>query len=393
MQLVEAEGVQMMRDFLVHPEEHMLHSKRTSNSIIMSLLYGIRTESCHTEHLVELYDIMERWSEVMEVGATPPVDIFPILKLLPEAWFGNWIQRSLDVGKRMKSLYETTLVKVYARRLVHGSGTTFMDEVLNQKDKLNLTQHQREFLGGVMMEGGSETISTMMLVILQALTLHPEVQKRAQNEIDQICSEDRSPNWSDYDRLPYISMIIKESVRWRPVTPLGFPHALAKDDIVDGYSLPKGSAVFLNIWGLHYDETIFPNPNKFDPSRFAGKTKLAADYAASADYMDRDHYIYGAGRRICPGIHLAEREMFVGTAKLLWGFDFGQECDGDGCMVPIDTDPETGYTEGFLTCPKDFGCRVTPRSSRRAETIMREFERADREVFSRYRENVEVVSK
>jgi cytochrome P450 len=60
MGLIDAEQVQMMRDFLVHPEQHMLHSKRTSNSIIMSLLFGLRTESCEIRHVVELYDIMER---------------------------------------------------------------------------------------------------------------------------------------------------------------------------------------------------------------------------------------------------------------------------------------------------------------------------------------------
>ncbi|KAG6365904.1 hypothetical protein INS49_000080 [Diaporthe citri] len=386
MALIEAEQTQMMRDFLVNPERLMVHTKRTSNSIIMSLVFGIRTKSHDTMHMKKLYAVMERWSEVMEMGATPPVDVYPFLKLLPESLFGNWIQRSLVVGKMMKELYSGMQSKLLARRLDRGSSASFMDQVLDQQDKLALTPNQRDFLGGVLVEGGSDTVSTMMLVVIQALTLNPDVQRKAQDQIDAACDDESPPTWSNYQQLPYISMIVKEAMRWRPVTPLAFPRSLAKDDVVDGKLLTRGTTVFINVWGLHHDEKKFPNPDRFDPERFEGKTRLAAEYAASADYDNRDHYIYGAGRRICPGIHLAEREMFLGTAKLLWGFSFEQQRDGDGRAVPIDTDPVTGYTEGFLICPKDFACRVLPRSERRAATIMREFEKAERQVFSQYRD-------
>lgn len=284
--LIQAECSQMMHDFLTHPGGHMSHFKRTSNSIIMSLLFGIRTESCTTKHFVDLYDLMDRWSEVMELGSTPPVDIFPILKILPQSWFNNWIDRSKDVGTRMKTLYA--------------------------------------------------------------------------------------------------EMIVKEAIRWRPVTPLAFPHALAEDDFVNGVHLPKSTTVMINVWGLHHDPLLFPDPEKFDPSRFEGKTRLAATYAASADYSERDHYVYGSGRRICPGIHLAERELFLGTAKLLWGHRIEQKSDASGMPIPIETDPEVGYTEGFLVCPKHFDCKVTPRSQSRAETIIREHEIAKTEIFINY---------
>lgn len=386
MSLVEAEETQMMHDFLVHPELHMLHSKRTSNSIVMSLLYGIRTKTSKASHVVELYEIMERWSEVMEVGATPPVDIFPILKIIPEAWFGDWIQKSLDVGRSMKSLYGTMHNRVLTRRKLLGSRGSFIDQVLDQQDKLQLTRNQLDFIGGVMMEGGSDTVSTMMLVVLQALALNPDVQRRAHEQIDSVMGEDRSPSWSDFCKLTYVSQIIKEAIRWRPVTPLAFPHALAKDDWVDGQFLPQGTTVIINVWGLHHDPVVFANPDIYDPARYEGKIKLAAEYASSPDYKNRDHYVYGAGRRICPGIHLAERELFLGTAKLLWGFNIEQKRDENGLLIPIDTNPLTGYSEGFLVCPKTFECQVTVRSKARAETIQREHAKAGRDVFSKYEE-------
>ncbi|OXV06661.1 hypothetical protein Egran_05572, partial [Elaphomyces granulatus] len=388
IRLLEAEHTQMMRDFLLHPEQHMFHTKRTANSIIMSLLFGIRTQSCETPHMTELYDIMERWSQVMETGATPPVDILPVLKWIPEKLLGSWVERSMDIGRRMKGLYGSMRRKVTARR--QGTSTkhsSFLDHVLDQQEKLGFTENQVDFMGGVMMEGGSDTSSTMLLVLIQAIILHPEIQQRAQAQLDEVCGEDRSPNWADYQQLPYISMIIKETMRWRPVTPLAFPHALSKDDWVDGKFLPQGTTVFLNVWGLHHDEDVFPNSDLFDPSRYEGRQKLAAEYAAAPDYKQRDHYIYGAGRRICPGIHLAERSMFLGAAKLLWAFRFEQKIDAQGNPIPIDTDPITGYSEGFLVCPLPFQCNVTPRSKSREAVILREFAWMESDILSRYSEN------
>lgn len=156
------------------------------------------------------------------------------------------------------------------------------------------------------------------------------------------------------------------------------------DDWIDGKLLQKGTIIIMNVWGLHHDESVFPNPDIFDPERYAGHTQLAAEYAASPDYEKRDHYGYGSGRRICPGIHLAERNLFLGVAKLLWAFSFEPNIDAEGREIPVDANSDTGYTEGFLVSPKPFDCRIRPRSEARRETIMREFSDAETKVFSKY---------
>lgn len=140
--------------------------------------------------------------------------------------------------------------------------------------------------------------------------------------------EERSPQWSDFSKLPYINMIIKESHRWRPVSPLGVPHALGEgtsdpwcqtcsrglvsgkyrktlmcplDSEVDGMFLPKGSTVVLNVWAMHHNSDTWKEPQHFIPERFESYPSLASTYAASGKWDERDHYGYGAGRRICPG--------------------------------------------------------------------------------------------
>ena len=156
------------------------------------------------------------------------------------------------------------------------------------------------------------------------------------------------------------------------------------DDWVDGYFIPKGTTVIINCWGMHHDETRFPSPDVFDPDHYKGQTTLAPELAAAADYEARDHYGYGAGRRICPGLHLAERNLFLGIAKLIWAFSIEPALDDKGIKLKPNFDPRTGYSEGFLVCAKDFPCVIKPRSEGRRTTIMKEHERSQIEVFSRF---------
>ncbi|KAL4748420.1 hypothetical protein BDW72DRAFT_214807 [Aspergillus terricola var. indicus] len=379
-----AEAVQMLRDFCVRPDQHMLHPKRYSNSIIMSLVYGVRTPSVHTAHMTQLYEMMERWSKVMEPGNTPPVDIYSFLHYIPQKIFGNWLSRAKGVRDEMCQLYGQYLDLVDSRRKKVGSTGSFMDTVLDQNEKLGLTRHQLYFLGGVLMEGGSDTSSSIILAFIHAMTKWPQVLKKAQAEIDSVVGEDRTPVWSDYGSLPYVAATVKEAMRWRPAVPLAFPHAAAEDDWVDGHFIPKGSTVIINGWGMHHNEARFGNPSVFDPDHYKGQTALAPELANASDYTVRDHYGYGTGRRICPGIHVAERNLFLAISKLIWAFSIEPGVDESGKLIEPDLDPRTGYSEGFLVCANDFPCRIMPRSERRRETIMKEYQRAQKEVFSRF---------
>jgi len=180
-----------------------------------------------------LYTLMEEWSKLMETGHTPPVDIFPFLKLVPERVFGRYKTRSLDVGRQMENLYEDILSEVISRREKEGRNVKcFMDTVLDQQEKIQLPRDQLRFIGGVLMEGGSDTSSSLILAIVQALINNPEVQRKAHTELDQVVGADRSPVWSDMVNLPYINMIVKEGHRWRPILPLCFPHALGEGKLV-----------------------------------------------------------------------------------------------------------------------------------------------------------------
>lgn len=80
------------------------------------------------------------------------------------------------------------------------------------------------------------------------MTVFPEVQRKAQEEIDRKVGADRLPGFQDRQDLPYIDAIVKEVLRWHPVAPMGLPHMATEDDICEGYLIPKGSLLLPNIW-------------------------------------------------------------------------------------------------------------------------------------------------
>ena len=81
-----------------------------------------------------------------------------------------------------------------------------------------------------------------------AMVLHPEVQARAQAEIDAVVGRDRMPSFADRDALPYIRAVVRESLRWRMVGPLGVPRTTVQDDVYEGRHIAAGTMVMASIW-------------------------------------------------------------------------------------------------------------------------------------------------
>lgn len=87
-----------------------------------------------------------------------------------------------------------------------------------------------------------------ILSFFLAMMLHPEIQQRAQQDIDSVVGSDRLPQFSDRNALPYLDFIVAECLRWNPVGPLGVAHYVTEDDVYEGYMIPKGTTVLPNVW-------------------------------------------------------------------------------------------------------------------------------------------------
>lgn len=81
-----------------------------------------------------------------------------------------------------------------------------------------------------------------------AMIKYPNVQAKAQAELDSVLGKNQLPTYADEDSLPYITAVMKEVIRWKNVTPLAVPHLLEKDDVYKGYNIPSGSIVVANAW-------------------------------------------------------------------------------------------------------------------------------------------------
>ena len=100
---------------------------------------------------------------------------------------------------------------------------------------------------------------------------------------------------------------------------------------------------------------------QYEPMRYWNFSLSAAEAAAAADPNARDHYAYGGGRRICPGMHVAERSLFINIARLMWGFDLRLAKDEAGNEIPVDSSYTTGYLPGGMAIAKPFVCGTYPR--------------------------------
>ena len=102
---------------------------------------------------------------------------------------------------------------------------------------------------------------------------------------------------------------------------IGFPHATTEDDNYHGRLILKGTCVVPNITALHQDPDMYPNPEAFEPDRFKDHHLDASCSTKQLDYRQRDHFNYGFGRRACPGISIAEQNLFFVISRVLWAFD------------------------------------------------------------------------
>lgn len=192
------------------------------------LVFGIRTPHYSSPHCIELQRIVTELSGLGEIGASPPVDWLPFLKYLPERLWGNWKTRAARLRQRVLDLHSPLVERVIERRKNVGTAATFLDGVLDRQDKLQLTREEIDIMCGNLLEGGTDTMATTILTFFQAMVSYPEVQAKAQQQIDNALTDGECPCWSDYDRLPYVAMIVKEVLRWRPPAPGSFPHTLAQ---------------------------------------------------------------------------------------------------------------------------------------------------------------------
>ncbi|KAI3522067.1 hypothetical protein L1887_11545 [Cichorium endivia] len=167
-----------------------------------------------------------------------------------------------------------------------------------------------------MLIGGLDTTSVTLTWALSLLLNNPKTLKIAQDEIDEHVGRKRPVEESDLKHLVYIDAIFKETLRLYPPGPFGLPHETMEDCVVQGYNIPSGTRLMLNLWKMHRDPNIWPNPYEFQPGRFLTSHK---DIDLKGNHFEL--LPFGTGRRVCPGILYALQAARLALATLIQQFE------------------------------------------------------------------------
>ncbi|KAK9066596.1 hypothetical protein SSX86_013919 [Deinandra increscens subsp. villosa] len=163
---------------------------------------------------------------------------------------------------------------------------------------------------------GTDTVAILLEWILARMVLHPDIQAKAQKEIDSVIGLDRPVTDSDLDNLPYLHAIVKETLRMHPPGPLlSWARLATQDTIVGPHVVPAGTTAMVNMWAITHDERVWSEPDRFNPDRF-----LTEDVAIMGS--DLRLAPFGAGRRVCPGKTLGLATVHLWLAQLLQKFEW-----------------------------------------------------------------------
>ncbi|EIW84448.1 cytochrome P450 [Coniophora puteana RWD-64-598 SS2] len=282
------------------PTDYCRHVKRFSGATILEVVYDHRVGSRGEED-----PILKRISDANDVGvlALAPgnilrLSVFPFLRHIP-TWLSGGQLDSAVCRKHME-----TMVEVPYSELKHKLASGYA--------------------------AGEDTTGSTLMIFILAMALYPEVQTRAQSEIDSVVGSGRLPSFDDWETLPYVEAVFRETLRWYPVVPLGVPHAASREDVYRGYHIPKGAVVVPNVWAMTRDPDKYHSPADFKPERF-----LDEQGNLTSDEVD---YVFGFGRRICPGRYLAKASVWVAMACILASLRIEKAKDVDG--RPIEPKPE-----------------------------------------------------
>ncbi|KAH9476434.1 Cytochrome P450 monooxygenase [Psilocybe cubensis] len=395
--VVERESLQLLQDLVRSPENLCAHIFRFSLSSVTTIVYGERVTTHDSVYSTEFSGYLEHFLKAISPESAP-VDLIPLLRYIPARfapWKGVWKETGLRQRRIYSSFFEDAEREIKSGRR---SGN-FIETILNRQEELGLSRDLAVYLGGSMLDAGTESTSAIVQSLILCLAQYPDVMKKAQDEIDSYVGDGRLPVPGDIDGLPYVQAVVKEVHRFRTAAPTGLPHAPTHDLEYRGCIIPKGATIMVNVWAILHDpgqycgslsifftrnsikildhSELFECPDTFWPERYLLNPNGTRP-GLEKDYTVRTSLHFGSGKRLCPGMHFSNTLMGIVAMRLLWAFNFSPE---NGSAKPHNTlDIIDGYTEGIAFAPKDLKCKIVPRSQEKIDIITEYYDNQNRKI-------------
>ncbi|KAJ2986516.1 hypothetical protein NUW58_g4987 [Xylaria curta] len=277
-------------------------------------------ESVRTFHASRLWDELVTKIRILQ---------WPILLWLPRVlqWFRYEPEKQRDVNTK---LYMTAM----------------------NEEELGFNDLELAYALSAPWAAGIGTTTTALEIAILAMLNFPDCCHKAQAEMDEVVGKGRMPTFEDQQSLPYLDCFIKETLRWRQVTPTGIAHSSTEDYTYRGMLIPTDTTVYANASAIMMDPEVFPEGEMFKPERFMN-TK-------DPRFLSHRYGCFGFGRRICPGMHVALQSLYIVIARMLWAYDvLPAIVDGKPFIPDVDD-----FTTGLVSYPANLKYRLIPRSEK-----------------------------
>ncbi|KAG1740832.1 cytochrome P450 [Suillus paluster] len=297
---------------LEDPSHFQKHATNYGATTITKVAFG---KNVTDEEVVRGRQFLETLFAVVRPNAYL-VNSIPWLKYLP--WYGQELRQQFESNKKIftgqLNHVKQQLVRVSICQSPHAmwtQGPSFGRHLLENEEQYGLTFTEMAFLTGIFFSAGSDSTATAICTVLMAAACFPEEQAKVQAEIDAVIGRHRAPTFADEQSLPRLHAFIAECLRWRP---LGFPHRTGKDVIWENYCIPCGDyrSNGSHIRAISRDPEVYPDPDTFKPQRWINDEGRMRD--------DLSFFVFGFGRRVCPGQHVASRSIFINSVLMFWAF-------------------------------------------------------------------------
>ncbi|KAH7883679.1 cytochrome P450 [Phlebopus sp. FC_14] len=317
-----------LRNFLDKPEDFAHHLRRTAAAIVMKMSYGHEVAD-EGDFFVTLADEALQGLGKAGIFGTFFVDYLPILKYIPDFMPGAGFKRQARIWRQATRAMIDKPFQMVLDRMANGTAVPCFAQKeleiwMQTSDRDPRYEALIKNVAGISYAAGADTSVSTLLSFILAMVIHPEVQRKAQQHLDDVTKKERLPSFADKYELPFIDCIVWECLRWNPVTPMGVAHYVSEDDEYSGYFIPKGTSVLPNVWAILHDEMCYPEP------------------------------------MMCPGRWLAFDSIWIAIASILSVYTIEKAITESGEEIM----PKVEYTSSMISRPKPFKCRIVPRSEK-----------------------------
>uniref|UniRef100_I1QJZ9 Cyt-P450 monooxygenase n=1 Tax=Oryza glaberrima TaxID=4538 RepID=I1QJZ9_ORYGL len=281
-----------------------------SNAFFSADVVDVGKESAH--------GLRETLEDIILAIAKPNVsDLFPFLRRLDLQGWRRWAEKRYDkVFGILDDKINSRLADADADASTKKHGD-FLDSLL---ELMSAGKIACDDVTTVMFDAFGariDTISNTVVWAMAELLRNPSIMAKVRAEMEDVLAGKKTIEENDTEKLSYLRAVIKEAMRLHPVAPILLPHRAAEDGVeIGGYAVPKDSTVIFNVWAIMRDPTAWERPEEFMLERFLQR--------AEVDFRGKDFEFipFGAGRRLCPGLPMAERVVPFILASLLHAFEW-----------------------------------------------------------------------